>query len=81
MKKFNINEHMYIQINEHGWKHLENTVGTDYINACIKNREVIIEGEKWYKLQCWGVFDLFPSNFGQMPYFSTNVMFDEKSLT
>jgi len=51
MKKFNINEYMYIQITEEGWKHLEKTVGIDYINACIKtpNYTKIIDGETWYR--------------------------------
>ena len=38
MKKFNINDHIYIQITEHGWKHLKKTVGDDYIKHCIDNK-------------------------------------------
>ena len=33
MKKFNLNDYMYIQITEEGWRHLEKTVGIEYINA------------------------------------------------
>lgn len=42
MKKFNVNDYMYIQITEDGWKHLEKTVGIDYINACIKRQTTLI---------------------------------------
>ena len=82
MKKYNINEYIYIQITESGWKHLEKTVGEEYIKHCIKapSYEKLIEGETWYRLQCWGVFDLFPSNFGGQPLFNTNVMFDDEAL-
>ena len=80
MKKFNINEYMYIQITEAGWVHLSKTVGFEYIKHCIKPYEKEINGEIWYRLQCWGVFDLLPSNFGGQPLFNTNVMFDDKAL-
>lgn len=78
MKKFNINEYMYIKITEAGWQHLRQTVGEDYINACIKipAYEKEIEGEKWYRLQCWVCFDLMPPNFGGQALFESNVMFD-----
>ena len=82
MKKFNINEYMYIKITEAGWQHLQKTVGEDYINACIKRPEYEkeIEGEKWYRLQCWNCFDLMPPNFGGQALFETNVMFDVEAL-
>lgn len=81
MKKFNINEYMYIQITEDGWKHLKETVGEEYIEACVKSREKEIDSEIWYKLQCHNVFDLFPIRLGQRPYFNTIVMFDEQAFT
>ncbi len=73
---------MYIQITDDGWDYLEKTVGVDYINACIKTPHYthIINGETWYRLQCWGCFDLMPPNFGGRAFFNTNVMFDEKSF-
>ena len=82
MKKFNVNDDMYIQITDKGWKHLKETVGEEYINACIKTPayEKEINGEIWYRLQCWNVFDLLPSNFGGQPLFNTNVMFDDEAL-
>jgi len=78
MRKFNINDYMYIQITEDGWKHLEKTVGKDYIYACIKTKsyEKEIDGEIWYRLQCWSVFDLLPPSFGSRSLFNSNVMFD-----
>jgi len=81
MKKFNINEYMYIQITQKGWQHLKKTVGEDYINTCIKSRELQINNEAWYRLQCHNVFDLFTINFGRQPMFGTNVMFDDSALT
>ena len=77
MKKFNINDHMYIQITDNGWTHLRNTVGEGYIKHCIESQKVEVKNEIWYKLQCWGVFDLFPSNFGGQPLFKTTVIFDD----
>lgn len=81
MKNFNINEFMYIQISSNGWDHLKRTHGDEYIAACIKHREIIIDNEIWYKLQCHQVFDLFPINFGGQPFFNTNVLIDDKALT
>lgn len=80
MKKFNINNYMYIQITEEGWKHLQNTVEPNYIKTCIENRKIEIKNEIWYKLQCHNVFSLFPVNIGSLLMFSTNVMFDEEDL-
>ena len=81
MKKFNINEYMYIQITEDGWKYLRETVGESYIEACVESRKKEIDSEIWYKLLCHNVFELFPMRLGSRPYFNTNVMFDEKALT
>ena len=82
MKKFNINHSMYIQITDEGWEHLKKTVGEEYINACIKtlHHTKVINGEIWYKLQCWSCFDLMPPVFGGRPLFMTTVMFDEEDL-
>lgn len=80
VKKFNINNHMYIKITSAGWQHLRKTVGEDYIKHCIESKKVEIDNEIWYKLQCWDAFNLLPSNFGGQPLFETNVMFDDTSL-
>jgi hypothetical protein len=82
MKKFNLNDYMYIQITDEGWKHLEKKVGIDYINACIKTPHYthVINGETWYRLQCWNCFDLMPPDFGGRALFNTNVMFDDEAL-
>ena len=83
MKKFNINEYIYIQINENGWEHLKKTVDEEYIKHCIDNENYRkeINGQIWHRLQCWSIFDLFPSNFGGQPLFNTNVMFDDEALS
>ena len=82
MKKFNINNYMYIQINQNGFEYLRNTVGDDYIKNCIDadHCKIIINGEVWYKLQCHQAFDLLPLQIGLNPLFSTNVMFDDAIL-
>jgi hypothetical protein len=80
MKKFNINNTMYVQITEEGWEHLRNTLEPDYIKICIESRMIEIEGEIWYDLQCWEVFNLLPVTFGKRPLFKSNVMFNENDL-
>lgn len=80
MKKFNINDDIYIQITEYGWEHLKKTVGDDYIKHCIESRKIKIKSETWYKLQCHNVFDLFPINYFGKLYFNTNIMIDDNDL-
>lgn len=80
MKKYNVNDYMYIQINKNGWEHLKKKMGRKYIKYCIENRKVLIDGEVWYKLRCHNVFHLFSVNFGVRPMFSENVMFDDEAL-
>lgn len=82
MKKFNINDYMYIQITDEGWTYLKKTVGTEYIQNCIDNKyyKRVIDGETWYRLQCHTIFDLLPVNvFGKL-LFNINVMFDDDHL-
>jgi hypothetical protein len=80
MKKFNINNSMFVQITEEGWAHLRNTVGQEYIEVCIESRMIEIEGEIWYDLQCWDVFEMLPPRFGCPSLFKNNVMFNENDL-
>lgn len=80
MKKFNINDPIYIQITDEGWKHLKQTVNEEYINNTIIPRKIVINDENWYKLTCWNVFDLFPPNFGGPTLFNANIMFENNHL-
>jgi len=80
MKKFNINDYIYIQINDNGLEHLKKTQEESYIKHCVENYKIEINGEIWYKLQCHQVFDLFPTNHGGTPFFNTNILIDEKYL-
>ena len=80
MKKFNINDYMYIQITEYGWIHLRKTVGDDYIKHCITPYKEEINGEIWYRLQCHSAFDLMPINIMGGILFNTTVMFDNEEL-
>jgi hypothetical protein len=82
MKKYNINSYMYIQITDEGWKHLKKTVSENYIEYSIESPSYkkIINGEVWYRLQCWDVFNIFPVNMGGAILFNTNVMFEDNEL-
>lgn len=48
MKKFNINEYMYIQITDEGWKHLEKT-GLQMLNELTDMIDNIPENRPLYK--------------------------------
>ena len=82
MKKFNINEYIYIQITKQGWDHLEKTVGADYILHWIKapEHEAVIDGKIWYRLQMHEVFSLLSNPVGGPLYFGTEIMFVDKDL-
>ena len=80
MKKFNLNDHIHVQIKQEGWEHLIKTVGKDFIKHCIESRKVIIDNETWYKLQANVVFDLFTINYGFSPLINVNIMFDDNDL-
>jgi len=82
MKKFNLNDYIYIQITELGWKHLLKTVGDDYIKSCINTEAYIkiIDGKTWHRLQAHSVFNLLPIEYGGAIYFNTNIMIDEDAL-
>jgi len=80
MKKFNINDNIYIQITDEGWKHLEKTVGDDYIKHCIKPYKTVMGNEIWYKLQTHSVMNLLPITFGTNPPYNPNVLFEENDL-
>lgn len=80
LKKFNINDYIYIQIEENGWIHLKNTVGEEYIKKYISPYKNIIDDKTWYHLQCWVVFELFPVKLGTS-LFNTNIMLDKDYLT
>jgi len=55
---------------------LKETVGDEYIKHCIDPYKTTIDGETWYKLQCWAVFDLLPTRMGHDLLFSSNIMID-----
>ena len=80
MKKFNLNNYVFVQITEYGWEKLKETVGNDYIQHCILSKEIIIFGEKWYKLQGHQMITLF----GKMLFIAShspincNIMFEDE---
>ena len=86
MKTFNLNDYIYIQITELGWKHLEKTLTTpiqksdEYIKHCITPKKKVIDGIDWYRLQAHEVFRLLPMGNGfNLPYLP-NIMIDEEAL-
>jgi len=81
-KKFNINDHIYIQITELGFKYLENTVDKDYIKHCITapSYKKEINGEIWYRLQMHNVMTLFPVGLNSQILFNTNILIEDKDL-
>lgn len=83
MKKFNINDFMYIQITDAGWKHLKETVGDLYIKHCIKAPayEKTIDGEVWYRLQMHEVTNILHGSSGFNVLYKPSVMFDEEALS
>ena len=83
MKKFNINDYIYIQITEIGWEHLNKTVGAEYIERCINSDSYKkeINGEIWHRLQAHSVWELLPLNFSSNVLYKTTIMFDDISLT
>ena len=80
MKRFNINDYMYVQITKDGWEHLSKTVGDEYVKHCVSARETVVNGETWYRLQCHEVFCLFPVGMARKLLFFTNVMIDDEAL-
>lgn len=80
MKRFNINDYIYIEITDCGWAYLQKTVGNSYIEACITPNKYLINGKVVYKLQCHQVFDLMPVDVGSMTLFKPTIMINEKDL-
>lgn len=82
MKKFNINDRIYVQITEYGWEYLRYTVGDEYIKNCIDNSNYrhIINGEIWHQLQMHEVFDLLPIVDSHKLLIETTILFDVSEL-
>lgn len=80
MKKFNINDTMYIHILPTGWEHLNIKYGSEYVEKCIKPNKVIINEKEYYPLQCWCVFNMLPASLGFDMLFEPNVLFADSDL-
>ena len=68
MKKFNLNDYMYIQITEDGWKYLEKTVDVVY-KKNGKKWEIDAKNpinKEYQNMMLFGMFDFFEglSNLG-----------------
>lgn len=80
MKKFNINDNIYVQITDAGWIHLMTTVGSTFINNSILPYKKMVNDEVYYKLQCHSVFDLLQAPMGSPLLFNTTVLISNDSL-
>ena len=86
MKTFNLNDYIYIQITELGWKHLKETLETPvleadkYIEHCITPYKKVIDGKDWYRLQAHEVFSLLPVGMGFNTLYKPTIMIDEEAL-
>lgn len=80
MKRFNLNDKMYVQITPEGHEHLKNTKRLEYINAVIGRSAVAINNELWCELQGHDVLNLFGGKISHQSPIKMNIMFDEEDL-
>ena len=80
MKKFNINNTMYIHILPKGLKYLKNKYGDEYVNKGIKPQKVMIGHKEYYSLQCWNLFNTLPASMGFDMLFEPIVLFKDSDL-
>lgn len=59
MKTFNLNNHVLVQITPHGWDTLRENCTPEYIKECIINKQQMINGVNWYKIQAYQIAELF----------------------
>ncbi len=75
MKKFNINDYIYIQITPEGWSYLKKTVGKDYLKDTERKE---INGETWHRLQAHEVFRLLSTD--DEIFLNANVLIEDQYL-
>jgi len=83
LRKFNVNDYVYIQITEDGWNHLNKTLKPEYIKHCILPKKVVIseyDDIPWYRLQLHEVMSILPISGMFDVKYRTNIMFDELDL-
>ena len=80
MKKFNINDTMYIHILPAGLNYLKREYGSEYVDKRIKPKKVMINGKEYYAMQCWDVFNTLPASLGFDMLFEPNVLFADSNL-
>lgn len=80
MKKFNINNTMYIHILPKGWEHLYHKYGYEYVEKCIKPLKAMIGDKEYYAMQCWDVFITLPACVGMDTLFEPDVLFKDSEL-
>jgi hypothetical protein len=75
MITFNLNNYIYVEITDIGWKHLQDTVRPEYIEHCIDPYKRIIDEKVYYKLQAHRVMQLFGNGFqGSVGPINSNIL-------
>ena len=80
MKKFNINNTMYIHILPKGWEYLYKKYGYEYVEKCVKPLKAIIGDKEYYYMQCWDAFNTLPPCVGMDNLFEPDVLFNDNEL-
>ena len=80
MKKFNINNIMYLRILPPGWNYIKREYGGEYVEQCIKPNKVMINDKEYYAMQCWDVFNTLPASLGFDMLFEPNILFADSDL-
>ena len=80
MKKFNINNTMYIHILPKGLEYLYQKYGYEYVEKCIKPLKVMIGHKEYYSLQCWNLFNTLPARMEFDMLFEPIVLFKDSDL-
>lgn len=80
MINFNINDFVYFQITEDGWKYLRTRPLYDFLMDYITRNKVQIDmkdNEDWYGLQCYELFSIFPIKLGSNFLIKPNMLLDK----
>lgn len=70
---------IYIKILPKGWEYLNTEYGQEMVET-IKSRKIIINGEEYYGMFCYNLFDMFPSIMECDTLFEPNILFNNNDL-
>lgn len=82
---FNMNDHVYVKMNDKGWAHLLKVSDPEYVNLLKKDYMVEIEGVPYLEFQMHELFSLFGSrslwSSAFTNPFSLNILFDKRNIS